>query len=595
MNFLPFIFKKDLMRLKLLFLVWLLLIIAQAALGIGGINIAAELLEFQMFLPMLTMLLGFLQGMMILVMVPLIIQEDSIVGTTAFWFTRPISRKGLLITKTTFTLTILIILPLLAEIFVLIANGVMADHVFLAIPEILFEKTAFIIPFFLLSVLTPKFSRYALVGMIVFAVFAVIGIISSVVMMFVPSLAKFLYNYELYKNPSLEASLKLATDTYVIVIGAFLIIHQCLTRYSARTIRWFVVTYLLMMCFTKVWAWDFLQEATDVKMEATITDSLQLEFDTNHAMISDELRYRKKDAREKSISVKAFTKGLPENQFANLKDLKDVRMDYPDGSMVKSGYVSAKKRESSSNEKFKPALQAALGDTKIVNPFLGQFTHTEIMTLEDEYFNTYKNKEGTFLANAIFDVYEYKKVAELPLKQGAREAFSSQQVIVFDVLEKSHGVSVIVGEKRTNLLFDRSIKKKSRYDMVQDIYSDYKSVYLIVNRKKGEAFLAESGGNINVDMMSAYGPTRLETKAKQFDFTYVNDRNTSLSKIDKEWLSDATLVRLDAVRLGTKQVNVKADNFVIPTQSTSIKTEMDAFDQQVREQEKQMEKWGIKD
>ena len=74
MKFIPYLFKKDLIRLKYLLFVWLLLILVQSALGIGGHNLAAEYLEFQVFLPLLTKLISFLQGLMIIVIVPLIIK-----------------------------------------------------------------------------------------------------------------------------------------------------------------------------------------------------------------------------------------------------------------------------------------------------------------------------------------------------------------------------------------------------------------------------------------------------------------------------------------------------------------------------------------
>ena len=74
MNFIPFLFKKDLIRLKYVLLVWLVLILAQSALGIGGHRLAAEIFEFQMFLPLLTRMIGFLQGLMMIVIIPLMIQ-----------------------------------------------------------------------------------------------------------------------------------------------------------------------------------------------------------------------------------------------------------------------------------------------------------------------------------------------------------------------------------------------------------------------------------------------------------------------------------------------------------------------------------------
>ena len=180
MNIITHLFKKDLMRLKYLLIVWLFLILAQSALGIGGNKIAAEVFEFQMILPLLAKMIGFLQGLMMIVIVPLIIQDDSIVGTTAFWYTRPISRKGLLFAKSCMILTILVAPLLLAELFVLAANGATAYHLLLVVPEVLIEKLAFIVPFVILAALTSKFSRYALVGIIIFAVFAVISIIASV-------------------------------------------------------------------------------------------------------------------------------------------------------------------------------------------------------------------------------------------------------------------------------------------------------------------------------------------------------------------------------------------------------------------------------
>ena len=591
MNVIFCLFKKDLSCLKIALIVWLLLIACQSALGVGGSKISAEILEFQMFLPVLSILLSFLQGMMVLVMVPLIIQGDSIVGTTAFWFTRPISRKALLTTKATFIATILVAMPLLAEVFVLAANGVMANHIFLAAPEILIEKTAFVMPFFLLSVLTPKFSRYALVGITVFVALVVLKIIIGVVLMIVPALSAVLltpfHNHAFHEKPSLNTSFKVAQDCYIIFVGLLLIIHQFTTRYSERTIRWFVVACLFLMCLSKLWSWDFLNETADAKLEASITDSLQLEFDMNHVTMNDRLRYRMQDAREKSITIKAFAKGLPENQFANLRELEHVRVEYPDGSAIKSGFVWVEKMESSSDEKLMPALQSALGNIKIVNSLYGKFTPTEVMSLEDGSFDAYKGRAGAYMASATFDVYEYKEVAEVPLTQGAEVAFSSQQVIVYDVLEVAHGILVIVGEKKANLLFDRATTWESEDDKALDLFSgEYKSVYLIVNRKEREAFLAEFEGDLRFDAMSFLVSTRLETKAKQVDFTYVNDRNTALPKIDKEWLADATLVRLDAVKLGTRKINVRIDNFVIPTQSTPT-TEMDALNQQMRETVKQ--------
>lgn len=591
MNFLPYLFKKDFFRIKMLLLVWFLLIIAQSALSIGGISIAAEFLRFQVFLPLLTKLLGVLQGLIIIVIVPLIIQDDSLVGTTAFWFTRPISRKALLITKSCLIFTFLTALPLIAEIVVLTANGAAFHHILLAAPEILLEKLAFIIPFFILAVLTPKFSKYALVGIIVFAVIAVIGIIASVAAMFLPAIPKNLfYNVEFFKNPSLAASCDVAEDVYMIFIGSILVIHQFLTRNTSRTIKFFVVSWLILFCFPKVWNWDFLKEVTPAKNTAAMSTALSIDFNTKDIIVSDALRYSRKGDRKKSITVKQTIKGLPPEQFAILRKNKNTQIKYPDGTILKSEYLSTNRKVRVSDEKFMSPLQAVLGEIKLLNPFLETTTHTEIFSIKQSDFYQYKGKVGAYSTQADFDIYKYEISSQVFLKQGARALFGSEQIVIYDVLEKPNGISVIIGEKKINLLFDRTVIKKSPYDFAKDIYSNYKQVYVIVNKKRNEAFLAEVGGSLFPDVAAAYGKTRLETKAKQFDFTYVNDRNGTLPKIDKKWMADAEMLKIAAVKIGTQHSDFEIENFTLPSKSTKTINKIDEIERQLRLQDKQMKK-----
>ncbi len=161
-------------------------------------------------------------------------------------------------------------------------------------------------------------------------------------------------------------------------------------------------------------------------------------------------------------------------------------------------------------------------------------------------------------------------------------------MVIYDILERPNVISVIINEKKINLLFDKSVKRKSQYDISRDIYSDYNCIYLLVNKKHNEAFLAEAEGNIYANVMAALGPTRLETMAKQFDFTYLNDRSGLLPKLDKEWLADAELVRMDAVQTGTEQINFTIEGFSLPSQSAATSKEIDELDQQLRMQDRQM-------
>ena len=99
---------------------------------------------------------------------------------------------------------------------------------------------------------------------------------------------------------------------------------------------------------------------------------------------------------------------------------------------------------------------------------------------------------------------------------------------------------------------------------------------------------AEDNMNMSANAMAAFGPTRLETKAKLFDFTNLNDRNELIPEIDGEWLADAELVRMDAVQIGTEQISFTIEGFSLPSQSTATGNKMDELDKQFRMQDKQM-------
>jgi len=590
MNTMTHLFKKDLMRLKYLLIAWFLLILAQSALGIGGNKIATEVFEFQMILPLLAKMISFLQALMMIVIVPLIIQDDSLVGTTAFWYTRPISRKGLLLAKS-FMISIILVIPLLlAELFVLAANGATACQLLLAVPEVLTEKLAIIVPFAILATLTAKFSRYALVGIIIFAAFTIISIILSVVPMFFPDQSKYLPDLDLYRNPSLLASVNFAKSLYIFLIGSALITHQFLTRRTEKTINYLLVAFLVMICFTRLWEWDFLQKECVTVPSSPAISNLSVDFDTQYLIISDEVRYRKTDTREKSISSKQRIKGLPAGQFTISMVMDSVQMQYPDGTTLKSEYLSSFTNEAFSSEKFMLPIQTALKDVKLLNPYKDNSSSTEIFCLDESSLFQFKDKKGIYSANANFDIYEYKIVSRIPLKLGSKDSFGSEQVVIYDILERPNVVSVIINEKKINLLFDRSVKKTSQFDMAQEIYASYSPVYLIVNEKRGEAFLPEVGNNLNTDAMEIF-ELRLKTKAKMFDFTNQNDRNAFIPEINKEWLADAELVRLDAVQVGTEKITFTIEDFSLPSQSTITENKLDKIDTQLRMQDKQLKQW----
>lgn len=595
MSLLSNVFKKDLLKLRGALMLWLVLLCIQSLLGIGGIKVAADNLMLQVILPQLGWLIKILQGLMVVILIPLLIQDDPLVGTTGFWFTRPIGRKQLFATKAFFVICVLVLLPLIAELIVFMVNGVLPKHILMAIPEIILEKTAFMMPFLVLATITPKFSRYALAGGIIFAAVVVWWILVIVLATLVPNgnkLMGFLYNYRAFANYTLGLSIGVVKRVFIIILGSAIIFDQYLTRNTRRTIIRVIIGFLVLIIFNNIWNVDFLKTVSQGSKETIAADAIRVDINPQqHALVTDNLRYRKVDLREKIISANVDIAGLGSGQFAILTDL-NAKMEWPNAPLD-SGYISMSSRELLAHAKFMKPLQAVLTNSRIVNPFTNQMVYKEIFRLNETWFNRYKNVPGVYKANAAFDIYKYQINFAIPLRQGEQGISGSEQVVIFDILHRDTGISVIVGEKKTNLLFDRREERINPYNIMRS--SEFNNVYLIENKKRGEAFLAEATDTsmLNYDEM-INARSRLFTRANRLDFIYINDRNSSLPKIDQEWLKDAELIRIDAVLIGDVKKILKFEDFVLPEKSTDPMPERDPFEDALKQQDEQMREWKEK-
>ena len=110
MNQIAHIIRKDLRHLRILLLVWLALMILQAVLTGGAHTWKPTLLERGLvdnirgihLLANLVAILSLLKFLLLTMIVSQLVQADSLVGNNAFWLTLPVSRGGLLASKSLF-------------------------------------------------------------------------------------------------------------------------------------------------------------------------------------------------------------------------------------------------------------------------------------------------------------------------------------------------------------------------------------------------------------------------------------------------------------------------------------------------------------
>jgi hypothetical protein len=219
---------KDVTRLRAPLMVWIVLFVLQLA-SLGwwpGAN--AEDPRLQLILVILKNLVPPLQMIVLLVIVPLLVHEDPVVGSTAFWLTRPISGRLLLASKALFAVLFLIITPLMVDLAGLAGRGDSGKELVLAVSAIALGRVKFLLLVFILAALTQTFSRFALTGVVLVVSYVIAGLLALVIGLYATRESG-------VAMVSFMGGSGALADLTTIGFGAAVIINQYLTRKTVRS------------------------------------------------------------------------------------------------------------------------------------------------------------------------------------------------------------------------------------------------------------------------------------------------------------------------------------------------------------------------
>jgi ABC-type transport system involved in multi-copper enzyme maturation permease subunit len=532
MNIVTHILKKDIRRERVLLAVWLLLLVLQFVLIGSSIN-PGDLL-MQAVYRVLSVLVPLFQALVLIVVIPHMIQEEPLVGTTAFWFTRPISRGTLLKSKTLFALLVLALPPLVAEIIVLAANGATGHDLCLAAPEIVMEQLAFIVCVAILAVITPNFGRFAVLGAVV--------LVAMILLLYGVQLSRLYFRPERYIDPatrfSLTKSRGVAGEVLMIVVAGTLIAHQYLTRKTTRTIAGAVIGVALVLTAQSFWPWDFLKPkplpGNDPNFDAgALKVSLIGKITT-----SDVVTLRGQEAPSKNIMARVQMVGIPKGYVVQDQGV-DPHLVLPGGTALDMIPAGAKLSLYAGNQPDNDALESALGGTPIVNAHGYSFNNNgdeiSLFTLDSNTYNKYAAVPLKFSARVDFIAFKYVLTAEMPLAKGSRYDHGSEHVVITDVLNEPGGVDILLRERNLNLLFDIKNNRRDRGLVV----------YLLLNKKRGEAVAVKQYSSTSFNVQTGLSSQRLVNRPVRLSFGPVQNRTEMAPPLTPEWLADATLERLE--------------------------------------------------
>jgi hypothetical protein len=241
--------RKDLGEHRAWLAAFLGLVAVRATLVGSGIDARISDQNLLTALSLAAFLLTILDGALLVALAVQFVQGDRLVGTTAFWLTRPVRRSDLVVAKIGTAVAVLVLVPILFDALAMIVNGLSWRHAAGAMVEGAALRLAIVLPAMALASVTAD-----LAGFVVSAVGALFTTVALE--------AAFQWGWKAAPRTSGAAYAATAVFIVVLIVGATAAFaHQVLTRRRARSAGVMAAAGLIAIVAANRWTVDFISTA----------------------------------------------------------------------------------------------------------------------------------------------------------------------------------------------------------------------------------------------------------------------------------------------------------------------------------------------
>jgi hypothetical protein len=409
MNLTWHIVKKDLRSLKWPLLLWTLLIVGKLGVGVLLLRTKGADTEEINSLMHLQAAVYILTGLECIsfVLAAALIQEDLLVGTTAFWVTRPISGARLLRAKLLGLVLIFGLLPLLVMLPWWLWNGYGPTEICWAALETILIQTACVLVGLLWSVVTDGFARFL---MWTLAMLVAVPLTTA-------SVAYYVTSHPPEPQPGVMVT-RFGLVLGLAVIGILaLTVHQFLTRKLWRSVAIIGATVGLIVATALWWPWnlDPGERWNQYLLRRAVQNTRQVAEPAGLSYVLDSVQVTPPSAnhpeRPTQVRVRFAVKGLPDDLTLWPWSAK-YELRWSDGlTDTRSTWLSWNSRK-------KLASRALLGDPVKTDDEPEQFTVT--LFLKPDLADRFLREPPAFTLDASMWVMRSDSVTKVPSQPGLR-------------------------------------------------------------------------------------------------------------------------------------------------------------------------------
>ena len=556
MSMLTHLIAADVRRHRLLLAAWLAIVVANAI--VGGVQPILSTDALARSVDILGTLLQLTQTLLILVLIPAVVQTHPLVGSDAFWMTRPIPPDTLLVAKVLLLGVVTVAAPTAAEAVLMAVYSVPAAQIASVAAQTALYKTFWITLLMTAAALTPNLTRFVLVCGGVLAALALY--LAVTVTMFMTRMSDL--PAAAGEGDVGEPTAGFALNVLVVLVCLATLVVQFRSRSRLRSVPVGVTGLVLALVIESMWPWPVLRPRLEVPSWARAEAALQLNASAESVQVNEAMSPFSQHMAWRTARARVGLAGIEPNWSANARVLQaGLRLQGGGGlDSNLSGIPVPAQFEGSEEPPMRRVFRQLLGVERLVDSASPRGELAFVFFLRDSDFRRLAPATGTYRGRFEVKLTSHELEGTLPLRSGATHQDGAYRLVVSGAEHSPTSVSILAHESDATSIFDRRPTRDH-------------SFYLR-NRRAGEALAGFARDFSEGSFLSGLLPFHAGRQTSGFRARGLvirfppgyGEEKESLS-IDDEWLEGAELVVVRTIGQGSVERMLEIADF--PLRATS--------------------------
>jgi hypothetical protein len=394
-------------------------------------------------------------------LIPLVVQTHPLVGSDAFWMTRPIPPRVLLASKLILLAGVMVVVPVACEVALMIAYKVPPQSIAAVAVETTLWQAVYMAVVMALAALTRNLARFALLfGELLLALALAAVVMVTIAFARMDDAAA--VGVETLSAGPLPPSVGDPTPGIVFLLvvvtsGLAMLLVQYATRSTRRSALVGVAGLVAAWVLPSVWPWPLLQPRLYVPDWAAADSALKLSADPQSVAFDTgdpwTMRKRVWSIGRALIRLEGIQPGwVPSVAVAGavLELTPDVHLSSPGFAHAVPAPIGGSNRPP-----LRGVAQAALGVGRLAIQDSLEPERAVVLLLREMDFMRYAPRTGLYRARAVVKLTREEMVATLPVQAGATFQDGPYRFVVDEVriASESLGIRARISDART--AFDR--------------------------------------------------------------------------------------------------------------------------------------------